>query len=156
MLNPSLWLGFLVMLALAGFSGYRHGVKVTTNEHAAEAGKAMTAMIDRHNELASADIKAAVVAETARQDRRRKNMEAEHELQLEAERNHRPECVWTERARGLLNDIIDRANGAQDAAAGVSDGLRLPPAPAGSAGPRREGLGGAGGGRLWRMPVEAR
>lgn len=134
MLNPYLWLGFVVMLALSGFTGYRQGVKVTKADYEESARTVMVAMIDRHNELAEADIKAAVEAEKKRQGKRIKDMEAQHELELEAARNHRPECDWSERERGLLNDIIDRANGKEATAPGVSDGLRQPAAPVGEFG----------------------
>lgn len=67
MLNPYLWLGFVIMLALAGFSGYRQGVKVTKADYEQAAQVAMTAMIDRHNELADADRKAVIEAEKQRQ-----------------------------------------------------------------------------------------
>lgn len=113
MLNPYLWLGFVVMLALSGFTGYRQGVKVTKADYEESARMAMVAMIDRHNELAEADRKAAVEAEKKRQGKRIKDMEAQHELELEAARNHRPECDWSEREVSLLNGIVDSANGRQ-------------------------------------------
>lgn len=111
MLNPYLWLGFVVMLALSGFTGYRQGVKVTKADYEQASQEAMVAMIDRHNELAKADRDAAVKAEQVRQAWRLKRQEKQHELELEAARNHRPECDWTEREVSLLNDIVDSANG---------------------------------------------
>lgn len=152
MLNPYLWLGFIVVLALSGFTGYRQGVKVTKAEYEESARMAMVAMIDRHNELAEADIKAAVDAEKKRQARRVKNMEAQHELDLEATRNHRPECAWSERERGLLNDIIDRANGKEAAAGSVPYGVRQPAAPDGEVGSGSEGVGWWGRIKFWRVP----
>lgn len=152
MLNPYLWLGFVVMLALSGFTGYRQGVKVTKADYEESARMAMVAMIDRHNELAEADRKAAVEAEKKRQGKRIKDMEAQHELELEAARNHRPECDWSERERGLLNDIIDRANGKEATAPGVPDGLRQPAAPVGEFGSGSKGLGWKGRFKFWGVP----
>ncbi len=156
MLNPYLWLGFVVMLALSGFTGYRQGVKVTKADYEQAAQVAMTAMITRHNELADADIKAAVKAEQQRQSRRVKDLEVRHELELEAVRNHRPECDWSEREHGLLNDLVDRANGKADAAPGVPDGMRQPAAPLGADGQGREGVGWWGRIKLWGMQKPSR
>lgn len=150
--NPWLWLGFVVMLALSGFTGYRQGVKVTKADYEESARMAMVAMIDRHNELAEADRKAAVEAEKKRQGKRIKDMEAQHELELEAARNHRPECNWSERERGLLNDIIDRANGKEATAPGVPDGVRQPAAPVGEFGSGGKGLGWKDRLKFWGVP----
>lgn len=153
LLNPWLWLGFLIMLALAGFTGYRQGVKATKAAYETAAVKAMQAMIERHNELAKADADAAAAAEKKRQARRVKDMEVRHELELEAARNHRPECAWTDLERGLLNDLIDSANGQAHASPGVPDGLRPPAAAPGSERPGGQGLGGKRGFRFWRMSL---
>lgn len=154
LLNPWLWLAFVLMLAGAGFTGYRQGVKATKSEYEAAAAKAMTAMIERHNELSKADTEASVKAEMARQARRVKQLEKRHEFELEAERNHKPACSWVDIERKLLNDLVDNANGKADTAPSLLDGLR-PPAET----PRIEGLGGQGLGgkrglRFWRMSGE--
>ncbi len=156
MLNPYLWLGFVVMLALSGFTGYRQGVKVTKADYEQAAQVAMTAMITRHNELADADIKAAVKAEQQRQSRRVKDLEVRHELELEAVRNHRPECDWSIVERGLLNDLIDSANGQAPAASSVSGGVRQPAAPDGEVGSGSEGVGWWGRIKLWGMQKPSR
>lgn len=155
-LNPYLWLGFLVMLALSGFTGYRHGVKVTQGEYQSATVKAMTAMIERHNELSEADRKAIVAAERARHAWRAKQLEKAHELELEASRNHRPECSWSDIERGLLNEIIDGANGQASAAGGVPDGVRPDAQADGAERQGGQGLDRPRGLRFWRMPVEAR
>jgi hypothetical protein len=155
-MNPWPWILALLFIIGGFLSGYRIGAKATAGEYERAAGQAMTAMIDRHNELAKEDAGAAAAAEKRRQERRIRQMEVQHELELEAMRNHRPECTWTERERGLLNDLIDSANGGAHAAGGVSDGLRPPPAAAGGNGRGGEGLGRARRGKLWRMSVEAR
>lgn len=155
-MNPWPWL-LALLLIIGGFlSGYRIGAKATAGEYEKAAGKAMTAMIERHNELAEADVEAAVAAEKKRQQWRIKLLEGAHELELEAARNHRPECAWTDVERRLLNDLIDGANGKEGAPGGLPDGLRPPAASDGQPGPRREGVGGARSWRLWRMSVEAR
>lgn len=155
LLNPWLWLGFVLMLAGAGFTGYQQGVKATRAEYETAAVKAMTVMIARHNELAKQDADAAVKAEKQRQARRVKDLEVRHELELEAVRNHRPECSWSERERGLLNDIIDRANGKEATAPGVPDGVRQPAAPVGEFGSGSEGVGWWGRIKLWGMQKPA-
>lgn len=154
--NPWLWLAFILMLAGAGFTGYRQGVKATKADYEEAARVAMTAMIDRHNELAEQDRKAAVDAEKRRQQKRIKDMEAQHALELEAERNHRPECDWSDGERGLLNDIIDRANGREATPGGVPDGVRQPAATVGEHGSGGQGLGWAGRLKFWRVPEPAR
>lgn len=156
LLNPWVLLGIIIMLAGSAFTGYRQGVKATKAEYEEAARVAMVAMIDRHNELAEADIKAAVEAEKKRQGKRIKDMEAQHELELEAARNHRPECDWSERERGLLNDIIDRANGKEAAAPGVPDGMRQPAATVGEFGSGGQGLGWKDRLKFWRVPEPAR
>lgn len=156
MLSPWPWLLAMILVVGSGYLGYRHGVNTTNDKRDAQVVKVMEKMIERHNELAEADVDAAVAAEKKRQQWRIRQVEAQHELELEAERNHRPECDWSERERGLLNNLIDGANGKEDAAAGVPDGLRPPSASDGQPGPRREGVGGARSWRLWRMSVEAR
>ncbi len=150
MLNPYLWLGFVIMLALAGFSGYRQGVKVTKADYEQAAQVAMTAMIDRHNELADADRKAVIEAEKQRQAQRLKRMEAQHALELEAARNHNPACSWTADEQRLLNDLVDGANGGKaPAPGGVSDGMRQPSAPDGEKRPGGQGLGWFGRFKFW-------
>lgn len=156
MLNPWPWL-LALLLVIGGFlSGYRIGAKATVGEYEKAAGKAMTAMIERHNELAAADVKAAEKAEKQRQERRVTQLEKRHALELEAARNHRPECSWSELERGLLNDLIDSANGAANAPGGVPGGVRPPAAAAGQPGSGGQGLGGQRGFRFWRMSVETR
>ena len=156
LLNPYLWLGFVIMLALAGFTGYRQGVKVTKADYEQAANEAMTAMITRHNEQAEADRKSAVKAEEARQKARINRLEKRHALDLEAARNHRPECSWTDIEQRLLNDLIDSANGKETAPGGVPDGLRPPAATDGKDGSGGQGLGRKRGFKLWRMSIEAR
>lgn len=149
LLNPWLWLTVIALMVGSGFTGYRQGYKATKAEYEAAAREAMTAMIVRHNELAKADADAAIAVEKKRQERRIKNLEARHELELEAARNHRPECSWSERERGLLNDLVDGANGKAPAASSVSDGLRQPAAPAGSDRQGSKGVGWFGRFKFW-------
>lgn len=151
LLSPWLWLGFGVMLALAGFTGYRQGVKVTKAEYEEATRKAMTAMIDRHNELARVDSAAAVKAEKIRQDRRVKQLEKRHDFELEAARNHRTECSWSDLELGLFNSLIDIANGEADASVLVPRGLRPPAEAEGEKRRGGKGLGGRGNGFIWRM-----
>jgi len=156
MLNPWPWL-LALLLVIGGFlSGYRIGAKATAGEYEKAAGKAMTAMIERHNELAAADVKAAEKAEKQRQERRVNQQEKRHDLELEAERNHRPECAWTDGERGLLNGLVDSANGKTPAAGGVPDGVRPLAAPPGGDGSGGQGLGGKRNFRFWRMSEPAR
>ena len=155
-LSPWPWLLALVLIIGGFLSGYRIGVKATKGEYEAAASKAMKAMIERHNELAKADTEAAVKAEKQRQDRRVTQLEKRHALELEAARNHRPECSWSELERGLLNDLIDSANGQADAASGMRNGVRQPAAPHGIDGSGGQGLGGKRSFRFWRMSEPAR
>lgn len=155
-LSPWPWLLALLLVIGGCLSGYRIGAKATAGEYEKAAGKAMTAMIERHNELAKADTAAAVKAETARQAQRANQQEKRHALELEAERNHRPECAWTDGERGLLNDLVDSANGKTPAAGGVPDGVRPLAAPPGGDGSGGQGLGGKRGLRFWRMSQPAR
>lgn len=156
MLNPWPWL-LALLLVIGGFlSGYRIGAKATAGEYEKAAGKAMTAMIERHNELAAADVKAAEKAEKQRQERRVTQLEKRHALELEAARNHRPECSWSDLERGLLNDLVDSANGQADAASGMRNGVRPPAAAPGFDGSGGQGLGGKRGFRFWRMSQPAR
>lgn len=154
-LNPYVLLVIAALLIGAGFTGYRQGVKATKADYEQSANEAMTAMIDRHNELAKDDIAAVVRAEKRRQVQRIAGMERQHELEREATRNHRPECDWSERERGLLNDIIDRANGKEATAPGVPDGVRPADAAAGDDGQRSESVGWWGRIKLWGMQKPA-
>ena len=155
-LNPWPWLLALVLIIGGFLSGYRIGVKATKGEYEAAASKAMTAMIERHNELAKADTAAAVKAETARQAQRANQQEKRHALEMEAASNHRPECSWSDLERGLLNDLVDSANGRAPAAGRVPDGVRQPAAPHGIDGSGGQGLGGKRSFRFWRMSEPAR
>lgn len=157
LLSPWLWLGFLLMLAGAGFTGYQQGVKITRAEYDAAAKAQLNTAIEKHNAQAKADRDAAVKAEQQRQDRRIKQMEAKHGLELEAARNHNPACSWTDTEQRLLNTIVDHANGRAKAPAanGVSDGVRPADAAAGNDGSGSEGVGWWGRIKLWGMQKPA-
>ena len=156
MLNPWPWL-LALLLVIGGFlSGYRIGAKATAGKYEKAANEAMTAMIERHNETAKADRDAAVKAEQARQQARLNQQEKRHALEMEAASNHRPECSWSDLERGLLNDLVDSANGKTPAAGGVPDGVRPLAAPPGGDGSGGQGLGGKRGLRFWRMSQPAR
>ena len=156
MLNPWPWL-LALLLVIGGFlSGYRIGAKATAGKYEKAANDAMTAMIARHNETAKADRDAAVKAEQARQQARLNHLEKRHDLEMEAASNHRPECSWSDLERGLLNDLVDSANGRAPAAGRVPDGVRQPAAPHGIDGSGGQGLGGKRSFRFWRMSEPAR
>lgn len=154
--NPWLWLGFLLLLAGAGFTGYQQGVKVTRADYETAAVQAMQSMIARHNELAKQDADAAVKAEKDRQARRVRQLEKAHELDLEAAKNHRSECSWTPVERGLLNDLVDSANGQAPAATSVPDAVRPATAPDGGGRPGGQGLDWKSRIFFWRVPEPAR
>ena len=109
--NPWFWLGILLSLAGAGFTGYRQGGKSARAECQASQIVTMQALIERHNELAKADTAAAMKAEKDKQSRITKSMEAQHAMELEAARNSKPECAWDDNERILLDGSINLQNG---------------------------------------------
>lgn len=163
MIPPNL-IAYGVAAALLFGSGAYTGGKLTSNHYKAkeadrlkETADAMAAMVKRANEISKADSEAAKRSEQIRQQTRIRQQEKDHALELEAVRNHKPECRITDTQLRLFNGAIDDANGVSEAptSSSLPSGLRSHATDERSGGQGRMGLGLKGNQRIWRMSLEA-
>lgn len=152
---------FLVLFIF--LAGAVAGGKVVQNHYKAKeadrlkaVAEAMTAMVNRANELSAKDVQETRKAEQTRQATRLRQQEKEHELELAAAFNHKPDCNISADEHRLLNDLIDNANGKKDAASGVRDSLRLATSLEWSEGHGRSHVGVQGDTELRRVSQQAR
>lgn len=109
--TQTLALAVLVAFLLGGFGGYQHGRKVQRGEAAEEISKAFVKLIDHHNELTAAEVKAATQAEKARQAYQQDALRRKNRVLQDALAKANPVCDRDDESLGMLIDSIRAANG---------------------------------------------
>lgn len=145
-MNPWFGIAILVGFIVAAVGGYRHGYDKATGDVSKQNEKARVVVIENHNKLTEADVKAAQRAEARRWQKRLNEMEKRHALEQDLVRRQPPAecrsaCDLDATSLELLRDSIREANNRSKTVDPGSRGDEVP-APAG-AGKRGVGDGPA-------------